>query len=77
MTGVPPTVTSFTTRLEMNWAELAAVDVVMVRSSSVTVFTGSLADAPTMDQIPSQSFTVQSTRLMSFRSGGKSPVWPS
>jgi hypothetical protein len=42
-------VTSFTTRLEINSAELAAVDAVMVRSSSVAVPTGSLADAPMID----------------------------
>jgi hypothetical protein len=58
-------------------AELATVEVVIVRSSSVTVPTGSLAEAPTIDQIPSQSSTVRSNRLMSVRSGGKSPVWPS
>ena len=57
-------------------AELAAVDAVMVRSSSVAVPTGSVADAPMIDQMPSQSSTVQSTRLMSLTSGGKSPVWP-
>jgi hypothetical protein len=43
---VPPTVTSSTTRLDTYCAELAAVDVVMVRSSRVTVPTGSVADVP-------------------------------
>ena len=54
VTRVPPTVTSSTTRLDTYWAELAAVDVVMVRSSRVTVPTGSVADAPISDQIPAQ-----------------------
>ena len=55
-------------------AELATVEVVTVRSVSVTVPTGSLASAPRIDQTPSQSDTVQSVRLMSVRSGGKSQV---
>jgi len=41
-------------------AELAAVDVVMATSSSVAVPTGSLADAPVIDQMPAQVPTVQS-----------------
>jgi hypothetical protein len=56
-------------------AELAAVDVVMVRWSSVAVPTGSLADAPVIDQMPAQLSTVQSVRLMLVTSGGKAPVW--
>jgi len=55
--GTPPTVTSFTTRLEINSAELAAVEKVMVSLSSVTVPIGSLADAPTIDQTPSHVST--------------------
>ena len=49
----------------MNSAELAAVDVVMVMSSSVAVPTGSLADAPMIDQMPAQL----STRLRRERAG--------
>ena len=60
----------------MYCAELAAEDVVIVRSSSVAVPTGSVAEAPMIDQMPSQSSTVQSTRLMPLTSGGKSPVCP-
>jgi len=35
----------------MYCAELATVEVVMVRSSRVTVPTGSVADAPTIDRL--------------------------
>jgi hypothetical protein len=56
-------------------AELAAVDVVMAMRSSVAVPTGSLADAPVIDQMPAQLPTVQSVRLMLLTSGGKFPVW--
>ena len=37
--------------------------------------TGSVADAPISDQIPSQLSTVQSASVMPVMSGGKSPVW--
>ena len=50
--STPPTVTSLTMRSEMYWAEFAAVDVVTVMFSRVAVPTGSLADAPTIDQTP-------------------------
>ena len=60
----------------MNWAESGAVDAVMARSSRVTVPTGSVADAPTMDQMPAQVCTLQSRSVIPVTSGGKAPVWP-
>ena len=43
-----------TTRLVMFCAELATVEVVIVRLSRVAVPTGSLAEVPLTDQIPAQ-----------------------